>query len=127
MRNPWDRVISECFCPHIQLIFKGCRGIEDKIKKVCSLSEKGYANHCKKQVAFITAPDLKLDFIGRFERLEEDFVKVCNEVGRNYQKLLRTNQSQHRNYRKYYNDEMRELVAEKYTQDIEYFGYEFGK
>ena len=126
VRNPWDKVISECFCPHIQLIFKDCKTISDKIKKVYSLSTTGYGNHCRNQLAFVLA-DLPMDFIGKFENLQEDFNFICDRLGINHQELPIKNKSNHKHYTEYYNDETKDIIADTYAKDIEYFGYEFGE
>lgn len=125
IRNPWDKVISECFCPHIQLIFKDCKTISEKIKKVCSLSTTGYGGHCKNQLAFINA-NLSMDFIGRFERLQTDFKYICEQLTINWLELPTENKSNRKkHYTEYYNDETKDIVEKSYAKDIEYFGYEF--
>jgi hypothetical protein len=67
-----------------------------------------------------------VDFIGRFERLKEDFQHVCEQIGIQ-KKLPHKNQSRRSVYQTYYSNSSRKLVEQKSKKEIEKFGYVFAK
>lgn len=79
------------------------------------------------RILFSDRPDLiSYDFIGRFERLADDYREVARRTGIALPDLphkLKT-QSQDQ-YKKAYTDRTIELIARRYARDIELFGYDF--
>jgi hypothetical protein len=68
-----------------------------------------------------------VDFIGRYERLEDDFSEICRRIGIQAPALPHRRKATDRqdNYRSYYTDETAQLVADNFRRDVELLGYRF--
>jgi sulfotransferase famil protein len=80
--------------------------------------------HLQKEFVTDAAGNVIVDFIGRFENLENDFAEACRRIGI-AARLTHRNPSRHDDYRTYYDEETRALVAEHFREDVEMFGYTF--
>lgn len=68
---------------------------------------------------------LLVDFVGRFESLEDDFAHCADKLGVDVRRLPHANESQRSSYRDYYTDRTAVIVGNLYSRDVEYFGYCF--
>ncbi len=67
-----------------------------------------------------------VNFVGKFENLEEDFQKILNLIGFNDIKHdfeIKKNNRNHDSYKKYYDQKTLDIVNEIYKKDFELFGY----
>ena len=64
----------------------------------------------------------KLNFVGRYENLQNDFAKLCKMLKLEIKELLHVNKSNYqRDYVQYYDTETIKLVTDIYRKDIDYF------
>ncbi|GEQ96458.1 hypothetical protein JCM17844_00950 [Iodidimonas gelatinilytica] len=68
---------------------------------------------------------LLLDFVGRIENFEEDYLKICEHIGIPQKDLPKKNSQGGADYRKYYNKKSRKLVEKYYWDDINELGYDY--
>ena len=138
IRNPWERFLSEYF----YIIKSGPQskiyGYAKEFKEtfptfkdfvVGNHKKWMFSGHEHLQIDFVLNANKHkmINFIGRCEDMQTDFDYVCKKLNISKMKLPYRNPTKHKHYTEYYDDETRQIVAEKYAKDIEYFGYEFGK
>lgn len=146
IRNPWDRFVS-AFLYNTRTAFslrdrkqpvKGLRtslldfnyNFDDFIDK----TDRGRivaSFQFRPQTVWLWSQDnkpLNFNFIGRYEKLQEDFDYVCEQLGLEKTKLSVNNASpRKKHYTEYYNDKTREIIEDMYKTEIEYFNYKFGE
>jgi hypothetical protein len=66
-----------------------------------------------------------VEFIGRFENLQEDFARVADRLGLPVRELPRSNWTQRGNYRDYYDAETLRLAQQYFAEDLDRFQYTF--
>jgi hypothetical protein len=130
VRNPYDRLLSA----HKYLTGGSGNEGDKKFGKTLSSDFKYFAkNQLNNNLFWVHFIPMihwlndDVDFIGKTENYENDFNTVCDKIGIPRQELPHKNKSKHKHYTEYYDDKTKQIVAEKYAKDIEYFGYEFGE
>jgi hypothetical protein len=131
VRNPWSRMVSNWvyFTSNKLRIHQMKLSGHDlskyfKFKDFVRLSVSFNNHHWQPQHLFLGS---NLDYIGKVENLNQDWFNVCKELNLSNLPVKKVNTTNHKHYTEYYDDETREIVAEKYAKDIEYFGYKFGE
>ncbi len=121
IRNPWDRVVSMYSFIKNYIRCLVVTDFNDFVLHKIKIWTFGKHKLSTPQIRWIESG---VTYLLRFENLKEDF-KIIQDIFQCYEPLKFVNKSEHENYRTYYNDETRQVVAELFKEDIKAFGYEF--
>lgn len=66
----------------------------------------------------------KLDYIGKYEELQNSFDYICNKINIPSVKLEKTNKSEHKHFTEYYNKDLQQKIYNLYNIDFKYFNYD---
>jgi hypothetical protein len=129
VRNSWSRALSWYRGIMRDDVLK--RGLD--IPDDCSFREFLNSSidqfHLKSQLSWIKnrKGEIEMDFIGRYSRLEEDFAHICDVLGIENKGLPRMLIGDGQHYTEFYDDEMKDVIAERYREEIDLFKFEFGE
>jgi len=132
VRNPWDRFVS---LYHYLRGLRAQAGFTEAQPRLAALFERStdfdsfariYLQDHRDMTSMVTDYDgsLMVDYVGRYERLDEAFSTVTERTGIALD-VPHLNASAHRPYREYYTAETRAIVADLYASDIARFEYEY--
>ena len=128
VRNPFDRFVSTCFFlnRHNQRFV----GNEVEFMRL-AINKVRFRQRVLARPQYRLLTDehdrLMMDYVGRYETLQESFDDICSQTGLTPSILSRKNESQHQRYECYYDASLKESVAEYYRKDFQLFGYDAGK
>lgn len=138
VRNPWDRILSlykdftlkrvyqySALVRMEQPLFSEFTDFTDFCLRI---GESRWMDDIflQSQSKLLGVGQVKMDFVGRFESLQDSFSQMCAIIGITCP-LLRMNEGVYEkgSYRKYYTDAAASAIAQLYAQDIREYGYEF--
>lgn len=126
VRNPWDWQVSlyhfmiqNTKHPQHHIITK-MKNFDEYIDWVV---EKEHS--LQKDFVYDQSGNIIVDYIGKFENLQEDFKEICLRLEIEPVDLPMTNKSKHAHYREYYSKESRDKIYTTFKEDIDYFHYDF--
>jgi hypothetical protein len=133
VRNPWDKVFSE-FSFRVftcQNDLNESSIFSDWVRQTYYQQDPKYYDWPKMfipQLDWITDEkgNIMVNFIGRYEKLRNDFNIICDRL--NIKRITLPHENASRSdtsYRKFYDEETKKIVEKKFQKDIEYFSYKF--
>jgi hypothetical protein len=130
VRNPWDRVVSLYFW-YKQTKWRDFEGFADKVRELPdfeSFIRSEYLRYAPYSMYLYDTEEPIVDFIGKQETLEKDFQYICRKIGLPEIELTRENVSNRkRNYIEYYNEETKQIIYERFQEDIKKHNYYFAR
>ena len=132
VRNPWDWQVSMYHFilkekNHIRhQLVQSMGSFEEYLQWVINTKKPFARGATKFQKDMVTDNEgnVIVDFVGHYETLAQDFRHVCQVLNLDAS-LPHINRTSHRDYRSYYNEKTRKMVAEHFKEDIDLFGYSF--
>lgn len=153
VRNPWDRLVSVYHefkkrgNRYSQLVTMDTPLLSEfDISEDLVLNFRNFCNNLKNskwktdlffhnQYDYIVYNNENvMDFIGKYENLNDDWYKIRDKIGYSNVELLKgresgprgfVRESHHKPYTEYYTQKEIDAVADIYKKDIEYFNYSF--
>ncbi len=124
VRNPFDRYVSTCFFLHRNT--PGfAQGAVPFMKQ--AILRPGFRQRILVRPQSHLLGDgndrIGVDYVGRYESLQESFDHICRQIGAAKIDLGKKNTSKHKNYTEYYDEQLRQRVADFYAPDFENFDY----
>jgi len=125
VRNTYDRLVSAFEYSQIQPKTKD--NFKNKIKKIKNNFDKlNVTDHFNTQMNYIFDNNIKiLDFVGKYENLQDDMKYVCSKINVEFHTLPKKNISKRTNYKDYYDEESLDIVKNLYKSEIEYFDFKY--
>lgn len=136
-RNPWDRVVSDFSWqarnrPELTPVRKLRHSLGlpfDEFAETVRIFRAFVAGEwMTNDHIYLIDDKLCVDYVVRYEALAEGLDEVCRRAGIPRLELPRLKAGMRKaehGYAEYYDDESREIVAQRHRRDIELFGYRF--
>jgi hypothetical protein len=138
VRNPWSRLVSRYNYDVSTYLQKYLAGEGDYFLRVYNKLQKGFDYWIKNDVYTLPLIEHRMKWqnqceiiegcknihILRYENINEDFKLLQNKLKWD-KPLPHANATVECDYKKYYNDELINIVADHYKQDIKEFGFTF--
>ncbi len=138
VRNTWDRILS--LYSHITQtgVTSSNVSLENKtikkyftkmgfnnwvVNELKQLKNPSWKQNTSQQITWITP---SVDYVIRFEQLNKGFQTVCDKLNIICElEHVTKNKTSHAPYQEVYNNEAREYISVRYSQDIEQFNHKF--
>ena len=146
VRNPWARLVSTWAAKirppdyNTRTIIEGVHHgfikaglpvragmpFDEFAEIACATPDSKTDKHLRSQSYFVVRDGAIVpEFLGRLETLADDWARLAAMVGIT-EEMRHLNNNPPGRYTKRYDARLRNLVGDRYRQDVEIFGYEFG-
>lgn len=122
VRNPWDRITSMWatrWWHQSSDLAEGCT-FEEFIRKI-----KPHPNEIYNTLFYHEILNQNMDFILRFESLQNDFSRMMSSIGCDGMQLPHIEKRNHENYRDMYGDIEKQLVFDLFNTDVLKYRYSY--